>query len=32
MLTQLQGEKVVEFPTFRRFRVKRWDALEALID
>jgi CRP/FNR family nitrogen fixation transcriptional regulator len=31
-LTQLQGENVVEFPSSRRFRVTRWDALEALAD
>ena len=29
-LTQLQGEAIVEFPSSRRFRVKRWDALEGL--
>lgn len=28
MLTQLQGEAIVEFPELRRFRVTRWDALE----
>lgn len=27
MLTQLQGEAVIEFPTVRRFQVKRWDVL-----
>jgi CRP/FNR family nitrogen fixation transcriptional regulator len=30
MLTQLQGEAVVAFPSTRRFRVRRWDVLEAL--
>ena len=30
MLTQLQGEAIVEFPELRRFRVTRWDALEDL--
>ena len=28
MLTQLQGRSVVEFDGCRRFKVKRWDALE----
>jgi CRP/FNR family nitrogen fixation transcriptional regulator len=28
MLTQLQGDAIVEFPELRRFRVTRWDALE----
>lgn len=32
MLTQLQGEKIVEFPAARRFRVKNWDAMDALVD
>jgi CRP/FNR family nitrogen fixation transcriptional regulator len=32
MLTQLQQDAVVEFPTFRRFRVTSWNALEALVD
>jgi len=32
MLTQLQQDAVVEFPTFRRFRITSWDALEALVD
>lgn len=30
MLTQLQGEEIVEFPELRRFRVTRWEALEDL--
>jgi len=30
MLTQLQGEAVVAFPSVRRFHVRDWDALEAL--
>lgn len=30
MLTQLQGDAIVEFPSHRRFRVKRWEALEDL--
>lgn len=30
MLTQLQGEAVVEFPAVRRFCVKRWDVLEEI--
>lgn len=32
MLTKLQGESIVEFPAARRFRVKNWDALEAIAD
>lgn len=32
MLTQLQDEAIVEFPTFRRFQVKDWTALEGLLD
>jgi len=32
MLTQLQGEAIVEFPSFRRFQVKKWHALEELVD
>jgi len=32
LLGRLQGEKIVEFPAARRFRVKNWDALEALVD
>ncbi|HMO42583.1 MAG TPA: helix-turn-helix domain-containing protein [Phenylobacterium sp.] len=32
MLTQLQGAPVVEFDGCRRFRVKRWDALERLAE
>ncbi len=30
MLTQLQGESIVEFPSSRRFQVKQWEALEDL--
>jgi CRP/FNR family nitrogen fixation transcriptional regulator len=30
MLTQLQGDAIVEFPSSRRFQVRRWSALEAL--
>jgi CRP/FNR family nitrogen fixation transcriptional regulator len=30
MLTQLQGEAIVEFPTSRRFQIRKWTALEAL--
>jgi hypothetical protein len=30
MLTRLQGEAIVEFPSLRAFRVRRWTALEAL--
>ncbi len=30
MLTQLQGDAIVEFPSTRRFQVRRWTALEAL--
>jgi CRP/FNR family nitrogen fixation transcriptional regulator len=30
MLTQLQGEAIVEFPSTRRFQVRKWTALEAL--
>ncbi|MBI1196514.1 MAG: helix-turn-helix domain-containing protein [Phenylobacterium sp.] len=30
MLTQLQGDLIVEFPSSRRFQVKQWDALEDL--
>lgn len=30
MLTQLQGDSVVAFPSIRRFRVRDWDALEAM--
>ena len=29
-LTQLQGEAIVEFPSSRRFQVRKWTALEAL--
>ena len=29
-LTQLQGERVVEFPSLRRFQVRQWPQLEAL--
>ncbi|ACG79207.1 transcriptional regulator, Crp/Fnr family [Phenylobacterium zucineum HLK1] len=32
MLTQLQGDAIVEFPSFRRFHVKKWQALEELVD
>lgn len=32
MLTQLQDEEIVEFPTFRRFQVKRPEMLAALVD
>jgi len=30
MLTQLQGEAIVEFPSSRHFQVRKWTALEAL--
>jgi CRP/FNR family nitrogen fixation transcriptional regulator len=30
MLTKLQGEAIVEFPSNRRFQVRKWGALEAL--
>jgi len=30
MLTQLQGEAIVEFPSTRSFQIRRWTALEAL--
>ncbi len=30
MLTQLQGEAIVEFPSSRRFQIRKWTALEAL--
>jgi CRP/FNR family nitrogen fixation transcriptional regulator len=30
MLTQLQGDAIVEFPSSRRFQVRKWTALEAL--
>ena len=30
MLTQLQGDEIVHFPSIRRFRINRRDALEAL--
>lgn len=30
MLTQLQGEAIVEFPSNRRFAVRKWGALEAM--
>ena len=30
MLTQLQGEAIVEFPSTRRFQVRKWTALEAI--
>jgi CRP/FNR family nitrogen fixation transcriptional regulator len=32
MLTQLQAQEVVEFPSTRRFHVRRWERLEALAD
>ena len=31
-ITQLQSEAIVEFPSYRHFRVKRWDVLEDLVD
>jgi CRP/FNR family nitrogen fixation transcriptional regulator len=30
MLTQLQGDAIVEFPSSRCFQVRKWPALEAL--
>ncbi len=30
MLTKLQGDAIVEFPSTRRFQVRKWTALEAL--
>ncbi|WP_091736901.1 helix-turn-helix domain-containing protein [Phenylobacterium immobile] len=30
MITQLQGEAILEFPSIRRFHVRRWTALEAM--
>lgn len=30
MLTQLQGDAIVEFPSTRRFQVRKWNALEAM--
>ena len=30
MLTQLQGEAIVEFPSSRRFQVRKWTTLEAI--
>lgn len=30
MITQLQGEAIVEFPTSRRFHIRKWTALEEL--
>ena len=30
MLTQLQGEAIVEFPSSRRFQIRKWTALEAI--
>ena len=30
MLTQLQGDAIVEFPTARHFQIRKWTALEAL--
>ncbi|MCR5881041.1 helix-turn-helix domain-containing protein [Phenylobacterium sp. J367] len=32
MLTQLQAQEIVEFPSARRFRVRRWERLEELAD
>jgi CRP/FNR family nitrogen fixation transcriptional regulator len=32
MLTRLQCDAIVEFPAARRFRIKNWGALEALVD
>jgi CRP/FNR family transcriptional regulator, nitrogen fixation regulation protein len=32
MLTQLQGDAIVEFPSTRRFQVRKWRALEALAE
>jgi len=32
MLTQLQGEAIIEFPSTRQFQVRRWGALEALAE
>jgi CRP/FNR family nitrogen fixation transcriptional regulator len=32
MLTQLQSQEIVEFPSTRRFRVRRWERLEELAD
>ena len=31
-LTQLQGEAIVDFPSTRRFEVRKWDALEAIAE
>ena len=31
-LTQLQGEAIVDFPSTRRFEVRKWGALEALAE
>ena len=30
MLTQLQGDAIVDFPSSRRFQIRKWTALEAL--
>ena len=30
MLTQLQGDAIVAFPSTRRFHIRKWGALEAL--
>jgi CRP/FNR family nitrogen fixation transcriptional regulator len=30
MLSQLQGDRIVDFPSTRRFQVRKWPALEAL--
>ena len=32
MLTRLQGEAIVDFPSTRRFEVRKWGALEALAE
>ncbi|WP_374470034.1 helix-turn-helix domain-containing protein [Phenylobacterium sp.] len=32
MLTQLQSQDIVEFPSTRRFRVRKWERLEELAD
>jgi CRP/FNR family transcriptional regulator, nitrogen fixation regulation protein len=32
MLTRLQGDAIVEFPSTRRFQVRKWRALEALAE
>ena len=30
MLSQLQGDAIVDFPSSRRFQIRKWTALEAL--